>query len=429
MDFGKLLFGDNSNNTTYKQAAYDKYYNDISNAMYDTMYGDMGNYLDENYSGGSRKFKFDTLQSLNDTAKNSLANYKATKNNVFGNGLIGSMLNPIAQTVSAASDLGNLAFSGGKYNAWDASQNDIGDSRDIGSDIGALGETALTLGTLGHGALLGKASKAVQAGTATAKQANMVAKALGKTAAQNIVGGALVGAGYGAAGNLRQSGFENFNPQAFALSTLIGGGLGGATAGIGSAINKYRAGVQITTTTRDSVPYQEALDNLKNNATSAIYSDTPTNLPAVKGIDVSRVNLNNLDKNTLRELFKSSSMNVKGAEGANEMTRSIMESKDLLTDFLDNGIPATTTTTYSKNAGDILKAIKNKYNASRLGTSKLGKTIGKVMSTKTGKIAATAGGAAAIAKLIPNGENKVDYDNLTDEEWQQIINYYNNGGQ
>jgi len=429
MDFGKLLFGDNSNNTTYRQAAYDKYYNDISNAMYDTMYGDMENYLDENYSGGSRKFKFDTLQNLNDTAKNSLANYKATKNNVFGSGLIGGMLNPIAQTLSAGADLGALAFSGGKQNAWDASQNEIGYARDVGSDIGALGESALTLGTLGHGALLGKASKAVQAGTATARQANMVANALGNTAARNITKGALIGAGYGAAGNLRQSGFENFNPQSFALSTLIGGGLGGATSGISSAINKYRAGIPVTTTTRDYAPYQEALDNLKNNATSAIYSDVPTNLPAVNGIDVSRVNLNNLDKNTLSKLFKSSSMNVKGAEGANDLTSSIKESKDLLTDFLDNGIPAETTTTYSKNAGDIINAIKNKYNKSRLGTTKLGKTAGKLLSTKTGKIAATAAGAATIAKLIPNGENKVDYDNLTDEEWQQIINYYNNGGQ
>ena len=71
--------------------------------------------------------------------------------------------------------------------------------------------------------------------------------------------------------------------------------------------------------------------------------------------------------------------------------------------------------------------IGNKLGSTAIG--KVGKTAGKLLSTKTGKIAATAAGAAALAKLIPNGENKVDYDNLTDEEWQQIINYYNNGGQ
>jgi hypothetical protein len=418
-----LLFGDNSNKTDYKQAAYDKYYSDITNNTYDRAFGDMKDYLDKNYEGGSGKYRSDILTGLEDTAKNSLNNYNATKNDVFGNGLIGGLLNPIAQTMGGVSDLAGMGLSGGKYNAWDSSKDALGVHRDIGSDLGALGETALTVAPIAKGMSLAKAGKAVGAGTATAKQAaKFAASQAPKTLGQKVAGGALLGAGFGATGSLRDTGFENFDPGQFALSTAIGGGVGGGMAGLGSLLGKATAG-KTAVTTGDAKPYQEALNNLKNSYTSpARYSDVVTNLPTVRGLDVARVTLDNLDDDTLKQLYKSSLKNVRSKAGANEATTAVKANRDLLQEMLRNGVPTTTTyqTTKAGSLGEALKNIRDNVKNTKTGTK-----VANLLKTKKGKVMAGAGSGLLLAQLL--GGRKADSDNLSDADLQELYNYVYGG--
>lgn len=423
-----LLFGDNSNKTDYKQAAYDKYYRDITGNTYDRAFEGSKDFLDQNYEGGSEKYKYDLMNDLNSNYQNSLKNYNATKNDAFGNGLIGGFLNPIAQTMGSIGDLGGMALSGGKYNAWDASKDPMGVHRDIGSDLGALGETAITLGTMGHGMALGKAAKAAQAGTATAKQAALLAKSqIPKSIGQKVASGALMGAGYGATGNLRENGFENFDPSTFALSTAIGGGVGGGLAGLGGLLGKATT-KKVAVTTGDAKPYQEALNNLKNNATGAMYSDVPTNLPTIGGPDLARVTLNNLDDDTLKTLYRTAARNThpdKVAEGVGDsLFKSVNESNKLLQDLLKNGMP-TTTTYETARAGNLGEALRNLVDNAK--NSKAGTRVSSLLKTKAGKVGAGVGGGLLLAKLLAGQNGQPAQDSLSDEELMQLYNYYGGG--
>lgn len=429
-----LLFGDNSNKTSYKDAATQKAYSDITAQTFDRQYGDMTDYLNKNYDGGAGAFKTNLLTGLEDNAKNSLSQYKANKNNYFGNGLIGTILNPIAQTANSLGDLAGLGISGGKANAWDGSNDYLGDKRDIGSDLGALGETALTVLPMAHSLKVAKAGKAVNAakaagtaiepGTKLAKQAALWEKSqLPKSIGKKVAEGSLFGAGFGATGSLRDMGFENFDPQKFMLSTGIGAGLGGGMAGLGSLWNKYTSATVPVTTPGDATPYQEALNNLKNNAGSAMYSDTATNLPAVRGLDTARITLDNLDNDTLKQLYRSGLKNARSASGANEATSAIKNSKNLLQDFLDKGIPTTTTyeTRSAKGIGEALKNLKT-----NVGNTKAGTKISSLLKTKKGKVLAGAGAGLLLAQLLRSrGQN----NNLSDEELNELYNYVYGGGQ
>ena len=421
-----LLFGDNSNNTSYKDAATQKAYSQITADTYDRAFGDMTDYLDKNYSGGSSAYKSDLLTGLEDNARNTLQAYKANKNNYFGNGLIGGILNPIAQTANGLGDLAGLAMTGGKANAWDGSKDYLGDKRDIGSDLGALGETALTVIPVARGASLAKAGKAVSAGTATAKQAAKVAASqVPKSIGQKIAGGAMLGAGFGATGSLRDMGFENFDPGKFALSTGIGAGIGGGMAGLGGLWNKATAG-KTAVTTGDAKPYQEALNNLKSNATGARYSDVATNLPTTQGPDLARITLDNLDDDTLKTLYRSASRNTHpdkvGDAVGDSLFKSVNESNTLLQDMLKNGMP-TTTTYQTTKAGSLGEALKNL--GSNAKNTKAGTKIANLLKTKKGKVMAGAGGGLLLAQLL--GSRKSNSNELSDAELQELYNYVYGG--
>ena len=421
-----LLFGDNSNKTDYKQAAYDKYYRDITGNTYDRAFEGSKDFLDQNYEGGSEKYKYDLMNDLNSNYQNSLKNYNVTKNDAFGNGLIGGFLNPIAQTMGSIGDLGGMALSGGKYNAWDASKDPMGVHRDIGSDLGALGETALTVVPMARGASLAKAGKAMKAGTATAKQAARVAASqVPKTMGQKIAGGTLLGAGFGATGSLRDMGFENFDPNQFALSTAIGGGIGGVGAGIGGLWNKYTSS-RVPTTTADTTPYQTALNNLKKNAgTGGMYSDVMTNLPSTGGLDTARVTLDNLNEDTLKKLFRSGVKKARSSaigEDTNALTSSLTNDKNLLQEFLKNGMPTSTTYTTQK-AGSLGEALKNLKNNAK--NTKTGTKISNLLKTKKGKVGAGIGGGLLLAQLLRN--NNSTPDELSDEELNELYNYVYGG--
>lgn len=114
---------------------------------------------------------------------------KDNKNNFFGNGILGAILNPFAQTFDAGMDAITGNYEG----------------RDIASDLGALGESALTF----------------LPGVGMAAKGGKVAKAL-----TSVPGLAATGAGYGGLEALRQGGSETQLQD-----VLEQGGMGAAFGG------------------------------------------------------------------------------------------------------------------------------------------------------------------------------------------------------
>lgn len=433
-----LLFGDNSNKTSYKDAAYKKRYQDISNATYDSMYGGMEDYLDKNYAGGSSKYKYDYLEGLKNDADTARSNYNATKNNVFGNGIIGSVLNPIAQTAGAVGDLAGLGLSLGKNNAW--AKDEVGiNRRDVGSDLGALGETALTVLPMARSMRAAKAGKAVQAGTATAKQKALYAASQApKSTAQKVVGGALMGAGYGASGNLRDSGFENFDPGQFGLSALIGGTTGGALAGAGQLWNKYSSGVdkdaiskRLSEYAKGVGEYQDKLNILKNewlagnkeelskafDAWSKSRENHPNSvsIPRLLGdgnAQVSKSEAENIYQQLVEQAMK------KKTDRLNKVTNAFNYVKDNELPSLDlSSIPRKKASSIAEGLSNIKNNLITTNPNGRL--AKAGTKVSSLLKTRKGKVAAGAGVGLILAKLLSGGNN----NDMTDEEQQALYNY------
>lgn len=136
-----------------------------------------------------------------DTQKSELEkSLKQSRYDYFGNGLLGALLNPIGQTATAGFDLAT-----GQYDAND---------RDMWSDLGALGETALTAVPFAGGAM--KALKLGKAGSALTRGVN------------SVPGMAAVGAGFGGLEALRQGGSETQLQDALSqagMGAAFGGGI------------------------------------------------------------------------------------------------------------------------------------------------------------------------------------------------------------
>lgn len=150
-------------------------------------------------SGGDflGSLKKDTVDASN-TAWNDYS--KQSRNDIFGNGILGALLNPFAQTASAAGDLAT-----GQYEK---------KGRDVMSDLGALGESAISLVPFAGGAM--KALKLGKAGAAVSKAVN------------SVPGLAATGAGFGGLEALRQGGEDtNFSDVVSnaGMGALFGGGI------------------------------------------------------------------------------------------------------------------------------------------------------------------------------------------------------------
>lgn len=338
--------------------------------------------------------------------KGRLAQLEAGKGLFSGIPIIGDLLSAPAQVVSAGKDLAESGTS-----KW---QNG---KRDWLSDVGALGETALDIATLGAGS-------GAKAG----------AKTLGKT----IGKGALLGAGYGLTGGLNEMGAKDFDLGRLALNTGIGAGVGGGIAGLGyglgKAWNKYAPSTKTETITTmgDATPYQEALNSLKNNATGARYSDVATNLPTTQGPDLARITLNNLDDDTLKTLYRSASRNTHpdrvGEAVGDSLFKSVNESNTLLQDFLKNGIPTSTTTnTIPLSKLQRLKSFgSNIPNMGKdLANTKVGTNVANLLKTKKGKVILGGSAGLTLAQLM-NNKNK-NSGQLSDEEMQELYNYIYGG--
>ena len=185
-------------------AANDYYKNNVESANWDTLGQDEKakrvqeyNQLNAKRQGLGENYgqTFDVYNKENDS----------TKYDYFGNGLLGSLLNPVAQTFTAVGD--GLS---GQYEA---------KGRDLASDLGAAGQTALSFlpfagGLAKAGGVLGKAGAGV-----------------GK-AVNSVPGMALTGAGFNAGETLRQGGSDtNLNDMLAAAGTGAAFGAGIPIAG------------------------------------------------------------------------------------------------------------------------------------------------------------------------------------------------------
>ena len=420
MVISNLLFGDGAKKTSYKDALKDKYYNEGIQSNYDRIYGGLNDYLDENYSGGARKYKSDIMQQNQLKQNQSTEAYKQGRNNYFGNGLIGSLLNPIAQTATGIGDLAGLALSGGKYNAWDKSKNELGVSRDIGSDLGALGETALTVIPMARGASLAKAGEAVKAGTATAKQAARVAASkMPKTLGQKVAAGALGGAGFGAAGSLRETGFENFDPNQFALSTAVGGAVGGGLSGLGGLWDKYTQPAPAKpSTSKELIPYTGGA-----NVNSGEYQNA---LNTLKQAGLDTTNPETLSKSFKKWATKNHPDLGGSAKDFTKVNNAKISYQKLYDMASKGGVP---TTPASSVATDIPKQSfgqKLSNLKANVANTKAGAKASKFLKTKKGKVTAGVGGGLLLSQLLRNKGNQND---LSDEELAELYNYIYGGEQ
>lgn len=154
------------------------FYNDkIANANWDSLDSVTKANLSNEYNQlNSRAQGLDTQYSQTNDLFNQ--EEKSSRNNYFGNGVLGAILNPFAQTFDAGMDAITGNYQG----------------RDLASDLGALGESALTVVPFAGGAM--KAMKLGKAGNAVNKAVN------------SVPGMAAVGAGFGGLEALRQGGSE-----------------------------------------------------------------------------------------------------------------------------------------------------------------------------------------------------------------------------
>lgn len=323
---------------------------------------------------------------------------KRNKYNVFGDGIIGGVLNPWVQAGSAVGDFVTTGT-----DAWTK-----GD-RDIVSDLGAIGQSALDVATLGSG-------------TAGKLVGNTALKTAGKAAG--------LSAGYGALEGLRNEGQNALTGEGIgniAASTLtnaaIGGGLGAAGYGLGKLWNKYSTP---TSNSKALIPYSGA--NSANNQQLQGYMKTL----GLDGSDLSAETLKSARNTAVKNLAKD--VGYETAEGQAQRTAI----NNAYQNLLNNANTTTATPVYTAprvGFGTRLKTFGG--NIPTMGrdlrNTKAGQTVSNLMKTKTGKIAGGATAGILLGKLLSGNQNNAgvnstatpSVNNMTDEE---LYNYVYNGG-
>lgn len=319
--------------------------------------------------------------------KGRLAQLEAGKGLFSGIPVIGDLLSAPTQVVSAGKDLAE-----GGLSKWQSGK------RDWLSDVGALGETALDVATLGSGA---------------------TAKTLGKT----IGKGAALGAGYGLTSGLNEMGAKNFDLGQLALNTGIGAGVGGALSGgiygLGKAWNKYSQPAPSKST--DLIPYTGGTNN------------NPAYQQALNTLGITGENLNRDTLGTARkEATKNIARNVgyETAEGQTQRT-AVNNAYQTLLDSL-NGGGAAASANYVAPSLSLGQRLRNfSSNIPNMGrdltNTKAGQKVANILKTRTGKVGAGIGGGLLLANLMSNrggGEQE-----MSDEELQELYNYVYGGGQ
>lgn len=325
------------------------------------------------------------------------------KGTVFSGGLIGGLLNPITQTAKAGIDLGRgvVGSIAGDQNAWDA-----WGKRDWLSDLGALGETALTV------------VPTVRGLTGAGKAAATGAKTLGKT----IGKGAAMGAGYGLSGGLREMGGKDFDLGQLLTGTAVGAGVGGALSGagygLGKAWNKYSQPAPSKST--DLVKYGGG------SATTSPQLQEYMNTLGVTGDNLTEEGLKSARNQATKNIAKT--VGYESTEGQAQRTAINNAYQELLKNLEGKGTAAAQTAQYVAPKTSFAQKLKNVgSNIPTMGrdikSSKLGRATTKALSTKRGKVAAGVGGGLLLSQLLSNkGQSQP-----TQQELDELYNYIYGG--
>ena len=301
--------------------------------------------------------------------------WRQNKYNVAGNGMIGAIVNPLAQVGSIAGDMFASPF---RAIAGEETNRYIRDpENDIISDVGAIGETAFDLagmGTLGD---------AVKGGTKLMSN-------VGKTALRT---GAL-GAGENAFSTIREQG-QDTDLGDVALSGAIGGAFGG---GLGALSQLGGNAANIAKQVRS--PQMQTLNGYYQQALAGRAQ--PLNPSRMLGDGVGGASVgtagNYLDwvpKQARVAMERSGTPLAK--TGLGRVVQGIGDSRAIY--------------------GSPLSSIAN---------SRLGQTTRNILKTPAGKIGAGVGGGLLVANLLRGGGQP--NTQMTDEELYQLLNNYNNGG-
>lgn len=314
--------------------------------------------------------------------RNRTGQLEASKGLFSGVPVIGGLLSAPAQAVSAGKDL----FESGT-SKWDSGK------RDAISDIGAVGETALDLATLGTG--MGA-----------------------KTALGTIGKSAALGAGYGLTGGLNEMG-KDTDLGTLALQTGLGGAIGGGIAGLG-----YGAGKLWNKYAKTSPSKELAIYN-GGNAQGGAYQDA---LNTLKGAGLDTTNPETLNKSFKKWVVQ----NHPDRGGSTEVFQNVSGAKKLYQDALNGKSSATASQV--ANAGPVRQSMGQQFRnfagnipnmRNDLANSKLGNRVSSLLKTKAGKVGAGVGGGLLLASLLRGRGNS--QDELTDEELMQLYNNYGGG--
>lgn len=320
--------------------------------------------------------------------RNRTNQLEAGKGLFSGVPVIGGLLSAPAQAVSAGKDFAESGTS-----KWDSGK------RDAVSDIGAIGETALDLATLGTG--MGA-----------------------KTALGTIGKGAAMGAGYGLTGGLNEMG-KDTDLGTLALQTGLGGAIGGGIAGLG-----YGAGKLWNKYGKTSPSKELAVYNGGANKGSGEYQNALNTLNEA-GIDTSS---EDAFKKAYDAFVKKNHPDKTGGVESELLSR-VNNAKGIYQKYLKEGIPtAGATASQVANTGPVRQSfdkqvrnfVGNIPNMKRhAANSKMGTRVSNLLKTRAGKVGAGVGGGLLLASLLRGGGDS--QDELTDEELMQLYNYYGGG--
>lgn len=325
--------------------------------------------------------------------------------NIFGDGLIGGVLNPFHQAGTAVQD---LVSSGTKE--WDN-----GD-RDVGSDLGAAGQVGLTLlGFLGGGGA-------------------------GASLGQTMLKGAGYGAGYGALGGITDMGAKNFDLGQLALNTgigaAVGGGMSGLGYGLGKVWNKYSQPAPSKST--DIIPsaansggdnnkYQEYLKTLTDNKLDTSSADAlhKSYRKVVKPLHTDKAMAGTANEKlfkTIDEAYRA----FYGKTGENYADAMAQATAPAVSPApVAISAPTLSFAEKLKNVGsNISNNTKNVTN--KVTNSKLGTNVANLLKTKKGKLLFGGTAGLTLAGLMKNRKDN-NTGQLSDKEMQELYNYVYGG--
>lgn len=397
-EYGKAL---DSAKQDKADAAYNYYYN---KALYDSNkdYFDKIGVQDPSSSyWGSNGQKTNALSDtmnqyskyMNDLNKEREEVAKKNKYNIYGDGMVGSILNPFHQGGTAIQD---FVTSGTKE--WDNG------NRDALSDLGAIGESALVLAPyVGSGIKAIRGAGAVAKGVDTASKLGKVGNAVksfttAHPALAKVGKSALGMGGWSALGAVNEYGSDigNHIPET-ALRVGIGTTLGAAAGGIGYGIDKFANRAKVTRDVSDL--YQQYLRQQNGNAitdSSKLLGDgmggaTSVVSPAPRtATEEWLMNRGNLAKTKLGQAI----------QGVGD------------------------TLSYRNLTGN---SVTNKLGnlANKVKGSKVGTNVANLLKTRTGKVIAGGSAGLTLAHLL-NNKNK-NSGQPSDEELQELYNYVYGG--